>query len=45
MYSNLVPIVALAVAAVWLGEPLTREKIIGAVAVLTGVFLTRLKRS
>ena len=45
MYSNLVPIVALAVAAAWLGEPLTREKIIGAAAVLTGVFLTRLKRS
>ncbi len=45
MYSNLVPIVALGVAAVWLGEPLTRVKIIGAAAVLTGVFLTRLKRS
>jgi drug/metabolite transporter (DMT)-like permease len=45
MYSNLVPIVALGVAAAWLGEPLTREKIIGAAAVLTGVFLTRLKRS
>ena len=42
MYSNLVPIVAMTVAAVWLGEPLTATKITGAVAVVSGVFLTRL---
>jgi drug/metabolite transporter (DMT)-like permease len=44
MYSNLVPIVAMAVAAVWLGEPLGATKIIGGTAVLTGVLLTRLGR-
>jgi drug/metabolite transporter (DMT)-like permease len=41
IYSNVVPIVAMAVAALWLGEPLTRAKLIGAGAVLTGVLLTR----
>jgi drug/metabolite transporter (DMT)-like permease len=44
MYSNLVPIVAMAVAAVWLGEPVSRAKVLGAIAVLAGVFLTRLGR-
>jgi len=44
MYSNLVPIVAMTVAAVWLGEPLGQAKILGATAVLAGVFLTRLGR-
>jgi drug/metabolite transporter (DMT)-like permease len=44
VYSNVVPIVAMAVASVWLGEPLTRTKIIGAAAVLTGVALTRVRR-
>ena len=44
MYSNLVPIVAMTVAAVWLGEPLGAQKIAGAGAVLTGVLLTRLGR-
>ncbi len=44
IYSNGVPIVAMAVAAVWLGEPLTWNKVIGAAAVLSGVLLTRLGR-
>jgi drug/metabolite transporter (DMT)-like permease len=44
IYSNVVPIVAIAVAAVWLKEPLSRSKLAGAAAVLTGVFLTRLGR-
>jgi drug/metabolite transporter (DMT)-like permease len=44
VYSNVVPIIAMAVAALWLGEPLTRTKIIGAAAVLTGVALTRARR-
>ena len=44
IYSNVVPIVAIAVAAVWLKEPLTRSKLAGAAAVLTGVALTRLGR-
>ena len=44
MFSNLVPIVAMVVAAWWLGEPLGRTKILGAAAVLTGVALTRIGR-
>jgi drug/metabolite transporter (DMT)-like permease len=44
IYSNVVPIVAITVAAVWLKEPLTRSKLVGAAAVLTGVALTRLGR-
>ncbi len=41
IYSNVVPIAAMAVAAVWLGEPVTHTKLIGATAVLSGVALTR----
>ena len=44
MFSNLVPLVAMSFAAVWLGEPVSSTKLIGAGAVLTGVFLTRLGR-
>jgi len=44
VYSNLVPIVAMTVAAAWLGEPISGAKAIGAAAVLGGVFLTRLGR-
>lgn len=41
IYSNVVPVVAIVVAAFWLGEPLTSLKVAGASAVLAGVFLTR----
>lgn len=41
-YSNLIPIVAIAVAYLWLGEPVTVPQVIGAAAILAGVFLTRL---
>jgi drug/metabolite transporter (DMT)-like permease len=41
IYSNLVPIVAMAVAAMWLGEPMTIGKAVGAAAVLGGIALTR----
>jgi drug/metabolite transporter (DMT)-like permease len=41
IYSNVVPIVAMTVAALWLGEPMTGAKLLGAAAVLTGVALTR----
>ena len=44
IYSNGVPVVAMAVAALWLGEPLTWNKLLGAAAVLSGVLLTRLGR-
>ena len=41
IYSNLVPIVALAVAVLWRGEPLSRSKVLGAALVLAGVAITR----
>lgn len=41
IYSNLVPIVAMLTAVVFLDEPLTTSKIVGAAAVLVGVALTR----
>lgn len=44
VYSNLVPIAAMIVAALWLGEPITVIKVSGAAAVLTGLWLTRLGR-
>ena len=43
VYSNLVPIVAMITAVVFLGESLTATKIGGAAAVLMGVALTRVK--
>lgn len=43
VYSNLVPIAAMTVAALWLGEPLTAQKAIGAALVLGGVAVTRLR--
>lgn len=42
VYSNLVPIVAMVTATVFLAEPLNRSKIFGAAAVLAGVVLTRI---
>ena len=44
LYSNLVPVTAMAVAALWLHEPITSIKVAGAAAVLTGLWLTRLGR-
>jgi drug/metabolite transporter (DMT)-like permease len=41
-YSNLTPIVAMIVAWLWLGEPVTLAQAVGAAAILGGVFLTRL---
>jgi drug/metabolite transporter (DMT)-like permease len=43
IYSNLVPISAMTFAALWLGEPITSQKILGAALVLGGVALTRLR--
>lgn len=42
VYSNLLPIVAMLTAYVWLREPLGITKLIGAAAVLAGVALTRM---
>jgi drug/metabolite transporter (DMT)-like permease len=44
VYSNMIPIVAMTIAALWLHEPITAAKAIGASAVLAGLFLTRLGR-
>ncbi|HET7696502.1 MAG TPA: DMT family transporter [Vicinamibacterales bacterium] len=41
-YSNLLPIVAMVTAYLWIGEPLGLDKLGGAAAVLAGVALTRL---
>lgn len=43
LYSNVVPIVAMAIAAMVLGEPLTLRKMAGAAAVLAGLALTRVE--
>jgi drug/metabolite transporter (DMT)-like permease len=42
-YSNIVPIVAMLTAVIFLGEPLGVRKIAGAAAVLIGVALTRVR--
>jgi drug/metabolite transporter (DMT)-like permease len=42
IYSNLTPIVAMIVAAAWLGEQITRAQILGAVLILSGIAITRL---
>lgn len=42
VYSNTIPIFALLVAAVWLGEPLGVGKLIGAALVLAGVAFMRI---
>ena len=44
IYSNLIPITAMMIAAVWLDEPMPAVRIVGALAVLSGVLLTRLGR-
>jgi len=41
VYSNLLPVVAMLTAYLWLQEPIGRIKLIGAAAVLGGVALTR----
>jgi drug/metabolite transporter (DMT)-like permease len=42
VYSNITPLVAMSVAAVFLGERLTTMKIVGAAAILCGVAITRI---
>jgi drug/metabolite transporter (DMT)-like permease len=44
IYAKMVPIAAMTIAAIWLHEPLTPRRILGAIAVITGVVLTRLAR-
>jgi len=44
MLSNVIPIVAMSVAWVWLGEPVGWIKVAGAALTLTGVAITRVER-
>lgn len=41
MYSYLTPIVAIAVAAIWLGEPISANQVTGAAAIFGGLLITR----
>jgi drug/metabolite transporter (DMT)-like permease len=43
VYSNVTPIVAMLIAAIWLGEPITIRKLAGAAAVIAGLAVTRLE--
>jgi drug/metabolite transporter (DMT)-like permease len=43
LYSNFTPIVAMAVGAIWLREPIVRLQVLGAALILAGVFVTRLR--
>ena len=45
VYSNLVPVAAMAVAFIWLHEPIGAVRVAGATLVLTGLVLTRVERS
>ena len=42
IYSNLTPVFAMLVAALWIGEPIVRSQVIGAAAIIGGIFITRL---
>lgn len=44
IYSNVVPIAAMVIARVWLGEPIAGTKVAGAAAIVSGVLLTRVGR-
>ncbi len=41
VWSNLTPVAAIAIAALWLGEPLTMNQLTGSVAIFAGLFITR----
>ena len=42
VYSNLTPIVAMIVAAIWLGERITAQQLLGAALILSGIAVTKL---
>ena len=44
VFSNLLPVLSMSIAAVWLGERITLAEVSGAAAILGGVALTRLGR-
>ncbi len=41
IWSNVTPVAAIAIAAVWLGEPVTANQALGSIAIFTGLFITR----
>jgi drug/metabolite transporter (DMT)-like permease len=41
VYSYLTPIVAIIVAAIWIGEPISTNQIAGAIAIFSGLLITR----
>jgi len=41
VYSYMTPIVAIIVAAIWLGEPISTNQIAGAIAIFSGLLITR----
>ena len=45
IYSNLTPMVAIAVAAVWLGERVGGAQLFGAALILSGIAVSRLQPS
>lgn len=44
VYANLTPVAAVAVAAVWLGEPIGALQLAGAITIFTGIYLVRRSR-
>ena len=44
VYSNVTPVVAMVVAAIWIDEPITVREFAGAAAVIAGLAVTRLER-
>jgi drug/metabolite transporter (DMT)-like permease len=40
-WSNLTPVMAITIAAVWLGEPISANQVIGSIAIFTGLLITR----
>jgi drug/metabolite transporter (DMT)-like permease len=45
VYSNVTPIVAMIVAAIWLGEQVSRTQVLGAALILSGIAVTRMRGS
>jgi len=40
-WSNVTPVIAILIAAVWLGEPIALNHVLGSAAIFTGLFITR----
>jgi drug/metabolite transporter (DMT)-like permease len=43
MYSNLTPIIGMIIGAVWMDEATTGSQVVGAAAIVTGVFVARIR--